>query len=243
MAEELFRPGSRVKSQARRLATPQVVPSAWGSIGAFVRGPTGLWLLTANHVIAGNGALTNFPRATDGVRAGNPPTVVSKEVFWIPVTPGSSADNCADAAICRIMPAFDPEPPLYPPEWSMQTGKPARPAVGDTVQVLARDGIIRTGTVIHASRTISLALDLNGTIDNATFQDQIVIQGNAGKFINPGDSGSLVVLRNSAQTFPVGIAFGVAKEPGLTHLTAVSPLETILKGLSTVTGGATEILV
>ncbi|MBL8234071.1 MAG: hypothetical protein JNL98_36580, partial [Bryobacterales bacterium] len=76
-----------------------------------------------------------------------------------------------------------------------------------------------------------------------SFSDQILIEKLADRFVNPGDSGSLVVVERGGRMFPAGIAFGTSTRGRSPRYAVAAPLEHVLAGLSADTGGAPEILV
>lgn len=239
---EPLRPASSVSSLSRSVIHT-IIASGAGSIGGFIQSPGGIWLLTANHVIAGNGRLTHFEQPGDGILAGNPPALVSRQVRFIDIDGSPAAVNPADAAICVLDPGLQPVHPLFPASWNMVDGTPARPQKGDTVRFLTRTGQEQAGTVEAPSGVFPVRLNLSGGVDEAVFGGQILIRASQGSFLRPGDSGSLVVLDTPTGTRPLGIAFAFPDNPSQSSMGLVSPLGVILEQLRPHTGGATSILV
>ncbi len=94
---------------------------------------------------------------------------------------------------------------------------PAPAVLGQTVQKYGRTTSLTLGTVAGINATVDVGYD-NGI---ARFVDQIIINGSAGAFSGPGDSGSLIVTQVGNN--PVALLFA-----GNSTITVGNPIDLVL---------------
>lgn len=170
-----------------------------GTFGALVKDAKGTYILSNNHVLANEGRLSPSaaifqPGLLDG---GNPKSDrIATLIRFIPLKPGVM--NKVDAAIAK----------------------------GDSGGILSRDILhigSPSGTIVAAidmrvhkfgrttgytvGRITSVATDVTVAYDtgNFMFEDQIIIVGDEGPFSAAGDSGSLILERQTNKA--VGLLF------------------------------------
>ena len=190
-----------------------------GTLGALVEDLAGLnqFILSNNHVLG----LGNRGRAGDDVdqpglidhncspsNLGPVADLTKKVKFRF----GATKKNLVDAAIAKVRPGqVDPTGAI------LDIGIPGQPveaALGDQVQKTGRTTGKRAGEVIALGVTLFVPIPTEcGSIDSklARFDDQIVIEPvkRAKPFVQPGDSGSLVVEKKTSCPASIGLlAFG-----------------------------------
>ena len=187
-----------------------------GTVGALATNAAGVWLLSANHVLAGNGS--RLP--VDGVYVNG--ESVSRTVVF---TPLQRSGNRADAAACLLPPATRPH---WPPGWT-PIAQPHLPPLRTKVKVFAA-GQDRFGVVSHRG-TSSVAMHqarLAGGLNEVEFCDCLLVRTTDPLFKKPGNSGSLVVT--AADCRPIGLIAGTSIEHGSNYV-VISLLGQVLHGL------------
>jgi hypothetical protein len=178
-----------------------------GTFGAIVRKDGKHYILSNNHVLAGENRLRNgSPIFQPGLRDKNAPSKnrVAKLSRFIKLKAAGS--NKVDCAIALLLAAWDPV--VLPRVNKLKSGIPIPATAGMLVEKIGRTTGYTTGTIEDVSLTLKIRYDL-GTL---TFVDQILIKGDGRKaFGKGGDSGSLLVDRNSKR--PVGLMFGGGSSP------------------------------
>lgn len=170
-----------------------------GTFGALVKNASGTYILSNNHVIANEGRLPlNSPIFQPGtLDDGNVPAdKVASLTRFVPMVPG--ADNKVDAAIAKAANASVLSRDI------LHIGAPAGTAEASIDMRVHKFGRTTSYTV---GRITSIATDVTvsyGT-GNLSFEDQIVIVGDSGSFSASGDSGSLILERQT--NMAVGLLF------------------------------------
>ncbi|MBY0503889.1 MAG: hypothetical protein K2X03_08260 [Bryobacteraceae bacterium] len=189
-----------------------------GKIGAFTTSADGLWLVSANHVLAANGAYLD---TLTGVYTTS--GLVSRTVIFAELKPRG---NRGDAAACRVAapPGFRP---TWPPGWR-PFHEPLCPPRRTPVKIHA-GGQDRFAIVVQRG---SFRVDLQqaglpGNLGEVEFADSLLVRTQDPLFLRPGNSGALVVTAG-LRCRPVGLITGTSIEHGsdtvvislLTHVLA-----------------------
>ncbi len=127
---------------------------------------------------------------------------------WVPLH-FNNQPNYVDLAIIDTARTDGPYAPLThtvgPSQYKVGNlgNKPVlEPRLGDKVIKSGRTTGVTTGTVVGINAVSHVDYGNNGV---ARFEDQIVIKGDNGDFSRPGDSGSLILSRETLQ--PYGLLF------------------------------------
>jgi len=160
-----------------------------GTLGAIVRDESRHYLLTCNHVIADDdpaflGRAVLQPGPSDGL--GEPIAVVSR---FIPMRPATTTD--IDAAIAELSIVANPE--VLAPIGRLASAIPARAAEGMPVEKIGRATGYTAGTVFD----IAADFPIPYSFGDVTLRDQILIHNPEHYFAFAGDSGSLIVDRET----------------------------------------------
>ena len=191
-----------------------------GSIGAYVRTVEGVWLLTANHVLACNGRHLPLANHDHGVFLGS--QRVSRTIVYRELEP----QRCqADAAACLLDPTANIIP-AWPTGWNPNPN-PYTPSVGDPVKVSV-NGVDVAGTVkdLGAFKVSMSSANFPCDLDMVEFTCSIVVQAADARFARPGNSGGLVVTADAACR-PIGLITGTT----IDNLVVISPLAKALADL------------
>ncbi len=176
-----------------------------GTIGARVKAGTAVYALSNNHVYAlgNNAALSDYivqPGVYDTNCNQDTANGIGTLANFEPILFDGS-DNTIDAAI-----ALTDTNSLGKATPSDGYGTPSSATVleyvGQSVQKYGRTTGPTAGTVVVINATVNVGYS-SGT---ARFVDQIVVEGDKGGFLKPGDSGSLLVT-NDQWANPVGLLF------------------------------------
>lgn len=175
-----------------------------GSIGAYVRNEDGVWLLSANHVLACNGRNLPLADPNHGVYLGA--RRVSRTIVFRELRPHG---NQADAAACLLV---DPTPGFvapWPQGWA-RNPTPFTPTAATRVKVSV-NGADAFGIVVSASldglRVSMGAGTFPCSLDNVEFSGGILVRADDDQLGRPGNSGGLVVTADAA-SHPVGLITG-----------------------------------
>ncbi len=195
----------------------------FGSIGAYVRTAEGVWLLTANHVLACNGRHLPLANQAHGVFLGN--QRVSRTIVYRELEPRGCQ---ADAAACLLDPAANVIP-AWPTGWNPNPNPYTPPFPPPTTRVkVSVNGVDAFGTVtkVGAFRVSMAAAGFPCDLDDVEFTCSLVVQADDAQFARPGNSGGLVVTADAA-CHPIGLITGTTVD----HLVVVSPLAKALSDL------------
>jgi hypothetical protein len=196
-----------------------------GTVGCFARNDHGLWMVSASHVLYGNGRFAPNPNSRC-VWIDTPDQLVGSGV--LPTRIRVADTTVIDASACLI--GVAPDEPRYPtPNRLPMVGVPVRPPVGTQVKIL---GVGTVGNVIsHPDNIFQMSysnIPGMGVASGVTMKDQILVAGTIGQpFATPGDSGALVVVQIGNHFQPVGIVIGV-EDGDLATQALVTPLDDIL---------------
>ena len=191
-----------------------------GSIGAYVRNADGVWLLTANHVLACNGRHLPLADPSHGVFLGT--KRVSRTIIFSELKPHGYQ---ADAAACLLDPAAGIVP-AWPPGWTPNPN-PFTPTANPRVKVSV-NGVDAFGTVTGVG-TFHVAMgasDFPCSLDDVEFNGSILVQADDAQFALPGNSGGLVVTADAAG-HPIGLITGTNVDRSV----VISPLAKALADL------------
>lgn len=174
-----------------------------GTIGARVRSGTTVYALSNNHVYARENRAPLGSRVLQPGRLDTGCTIDANNVLgtlsaFVPITMSTTASNRVDAAI-----AVSDTARLGNSTPSNGYGTPqsatVSAAVGQSVQKYGRTTGHTQGTITMVNATVNVGYS-TGT---ARFVGQVIVES-SGAFIQPGDSGSLLVTSNRN---PVGLLF------------------------------------
>ena len=177
-----------------------------GSVGALAANADGLWLISANHVLAANGARQPMADPSHGVYVRD--RRVSRTIVFAPL---HRAGNRADAAACLLTPQGDFRP-LWPAGWTPRC-EPHLPGLRTKVKVFVA-GQDRFGVVSHRG---SFRVDMQDCglpvgLGQVEFRDCLLVRTTDPLFKKPGNSGMLVVTAEDCR--PVGLVTGTSLEKG-----------------------------
>ena len=194
-----------------------------GSIGAYVSNADGVWLVSANHVLAANGVFLPQADPRHGVYVGQ--ERISRTVVFSYLR---RSGNRADAAACLLARAHS-FAPVWPTGWA-PSRHPHCPAIRTKVKVSV-GGEDRFGTV---TRIGTLRVSMKGagfpcSLGEVEFLDSILVHAVDPAFKRPGNSGLLVVTADTACR-PIGIITGTSLDEGGDYV-VVSPLAQTLASL------------
>jgi len=194
-----------------------------GTLGAIVEAEGVRYLLSNNHVLANENRMpVGTPIFQPGLLDGGDPAgdrVATLTRFVALTAEGSNTMDCALAAVDNVNAV---RATVLPRVGRLTSVDPADAALGMGVEKTGRATGYTTGTVHDVSATVTVQFDLGRLV----FEDQVLITGDGdGRlFCDGGDSGSLVVDRQSGRAtallFGGGREFGIANHLGdvLTHL-------------------------
>ncbi|SFD89427.1 hypothetical protein [Blastococcus tunisiensis] len=196
-----------------------------GTLGGFVRTPSGLAMLSNNHVLAASnsafpGDAVRQPGPADG--GGSADRVATLTAFQ----PMVAGVNLVDAAVALL----DADVPATPGDLP---GGPLLGAVPGSLDVDPDEAVEKVGRTTGHTRGRITAVEVDGVAvqyDEAVyrFDDQIEIEGRGGPFSAGGDSGS--VIWRSRDRAPVALLFAGSETGGSagTGVTFANPLATVL---------------
>lgn len=201
-----------------------------GSVGAFVRiaGRDDVLLLSNNHVLADEnrgqpGDAILQPGSADGGLLGRD-TVGVLESF---VALDPNRDNAVDCAIAALDEGIEVDARTL-------TG---HGMLAGTAEVLDSDAVVKVGRTTGLTRGVVTAFEVDNVvvdfdIGRLRFDGQIEISGTqAGPFSQPGDSGSLIVDRDT--DLAVGLLFAGSDQGGPDNfgVTYANPIAAVLDQL------------
>lgn len=212
-----------------------------GTLGSLLEDTNGKqYILSNTHVLAGdsasggNGLLAtvgdaiNQPGFIDVQCQNIPNDYVANLSAWITLTPGGSAP--ADAAIAEVIPGMvDSTGAIL--EIGTISSTVAAPVLNTGVKKSGRTSGLTTGTIASLDATINVGYsdECAGNDYVTTFTGQIIVT--PGKFIQGGDSGSLMVENVSNNPRPIGLLFAGSK-----RVAVANPIQDVLDELSLAIG-------
>lgn len=196
-----------------------------GCIGAFIKSDDVVWLLTANHVVAGNGSFLPFDAGNPerGVFAGAGRILVSKTVAFSKIR-GTEAGGL-DAAVCKLESSDVQLSSVLHAGMKMLEPNPAQPREGAEVVFRTPEGELRTARIREASATLNVRMNIGG-LGVVSFPKHLMIEG-AEQLIDGGESGGLVMQRDNGRMQPLGILVGFPEGLNERHRAVVCPLSAI----------------
>ncbi len=184
-----------------------------GTIACFCRStdpndPAGLSLvLSCRHVYAGSVGADLFQPAPGGTLL-SPPLHFAELLRFVDTLPGQTASNTVDAAVGKLLPGVTFTPQICSIGAVAGT---VTPAFGMPVVKHGQATGRNEGKIDDVSYTSLIGANPAFPLLGARFVNQIRIVGNAGRFADFGDSGSLVVDKTSNAA--VGLLFAVPRPP------------------------------
>jgi len=183
-----------------------------GTLGAIVEADGLRFLLSNNHVLANEnrlpvGTAIFQPGPLDGGGAEDD-RVATLARF---VALAEDAPNAVDCALATVDDATAVRATVLPRVGRLASPEPVDAALGMTVEKTGRATGYTTGTVHDVSATVTVQFDIGRLV----FEDQVLITGDGGLFCDGGDSGSLVVDRESSRA--TGLLFGGGREFGIVN--------------------------
>ncbi|WP_221329110.1 S1 family peptidase [Actinoplanes sp. L3-i22] len=192
-----------------------------GTFGAMVMDQTDFYVLSNNHVIAGENALpVGTPIFQPGLLDGgvSPADEIAQLSHFIPLRPNQP--NTVDCAIAVVTDPNITRPAIL--KIGMPLGTKAA-AIDMVVEKFGRTTGYTTGRVTGIAFDVKVNYPTLGTI---MFTDQITVEGlNNKPFSDSGDSGSLIVERQTK--LAVGLLFG-----GSGALTLGNHIDEVLQALN-----------
>jgi hypothetical protein len=193
-----FRPAQPGSSVGFQFPAPSNMVMA-GTFGALVKDRAGTYILSNNHVLADEGKLPQGasifqPGLLDGGNAGT--DKVATLTRFIPLVPGGN--NKVDGAIAKGTSAAILSNNI------LHIGPPTGTAAARIDMRVHKFGRTTSYTV---GRITSIATDVTVSyeVGDITFEDQVMIVGDQGSFSAAGDSGSLILDRQTNKA--VGLLF------------------------------------
>ncbi len=177
-----------------------------GTFGAVVAAQGRRYLLTCNHVVADDepaslGRAVLQPGPSDG--PGDPIATVTR---FVPLRPQATA--YVDAAIAELMVPDDAA--VMPPIGRLASGTPARATEGMAVEKVGRATGYTAGAVFDAAADFEMPYGFGAV----TLRDQILIHNPEGYFAFSGDSGSLIVERDTKRAVGLLCGYSHSEERG-----------------------------
>ncbi|OLC01090.1 MAG: hypothetical protein AUH30_00905 [Candidatus Rokubacteria bacterium 13_1_40CM_68_15] len=163
-----------------------------GTLGAVVAAGSVRYILSNNHVLADEnslpvGSAIFQPGLLDHGKV--PTDEIARLTRFVPLKTGSA--NAIDAAIAEVLVTKSVRPRVLSKVGALKSATPVDATEGMKVHKTGRTTGYTRGSIFDVSATVKVQYDL-GTL---TFDDQVLIRGEAGAFSDAGDSGSLIVDR------------------------------------------------
>jgi hypothetical protein len=187
------RPGSSI---GFKIPPPKDTFLMAGTFGAVVDRNGARFILSNNHVLAGNGAVAIGapifqPGLLDGGRAATDQIAALSQFVKV----GRTGAATVDCAIAEILAAAKVSAQLMPAVGSLNSASPIAAKTGMKVEKTGRTTGYTRGSVFDIQADITVQFEDPGGQFDAVFTDQIIIRGDSGLFSDRGDSGSLIVDR------------------------------------------------
>jgi hypothetical protein len=167
-----------------------------GTFGAVVQSGNDWFVLSNNHVLADEndlplGSPIFQPGLLDG---GNPATdQIASLAKFIQINP--AVNNLVDCAIAKFLDRGLVNPVFLPNIGKLANAAPVAPQLGMQVEKVGRTTGYTQGNIFELNFTVKVQYEMGLVV----FDDQILVHGNAGSFSAAGDSGSLIVDRETKQ--------------------------------------------
>jgi hypothetical protein len=195
-----------------------------GTLGALVKDNDAHYILSNNHVLANENAMPigtaiYQPGLLDGANVEL--DGIGTLARFVPLSLANP--NSVDCAVAAIANLDLVSPKFLPKVGRLNSPEPIDAAEGMPVEKTGRATGYTTGEVFDVSATVAVQFDL-GILH---FADQILIHGQAGTFSDGGDSGSLVVDRQSGRA--TGLIIG-----GVPEYTIANHVNDVLQALNVV---------
>lgn len=186
-----------------------------GTLGALVQIAGQQYILSNTHVLAGDSALggngrvstagdpVNQPGLVDVSCQDRPADYVANLSSWAPL-----ADGVVDAAIAEVIPgAVDPSGAIL--EIGALSSSTAAAFPGQRVKKSGRTTGLTNSVVdaINATVNVQYSDECAGSNFVTTFTGQIIVRNRGSRFLNSGDSGSLLVENISSNPRAVGLLY------------------------------------
>lgn len=190
-----------------------------GSIAALVETAEGEWLVSANHVLAGNGRFLPTADPAHGVYVNE--QRVGRTIAFAHL---HRSGNRADAAACLLE---APTAPVWPVGW-LPSPHPFRPSIKTRVKISV-EGRDCLGLLAAVGPQRVSMHEFPGLLGEVEFLDSLLVKVIDAEFARPGNSGGLVVTAED-ECRPVGLVIGTSVEAG-SDFVVVSPLGPALAAL------------
>lgn len=197
-----------------------------GTFGAVVMKNGKQFILSNNHVLAGNGTVALGapifqPGLLDGGNAATDQIAALTQFIAIKGT----GFNRVDCAIAEFLATTKVNSHPMPRVGALSSGNPIAAVVGMQVEKTGRTSGYTRGAVFDVSADVNVGYeDKNGNKFTASFDNQIIVTVPSGVFSAAGDSGSLIVDRASKRA--TGLLFA-----GSTSHTIANPIDAVLAAL------------
>jgi hypothetical protein len=174
-----------------------------GTLGAIVEAGNKRFLLSNNHVLAGENALPiGSPIFQPGLLDKNTPDADQIASLTHFIKLDAHRPNKVDCAVAQLADGTRVNTAIMPRVNKLKSGTPVVAEEAMKVEKTGRTTGYSTGTIHDVSATVKVGYEI-GTL---TFADQIMIGAGTKSFSGAGDSGSLIV--DSKTRRPVGLLFG-----------------------------------
>jgi len=206
-----------------------------GTLGALVEDDTGQYILSNTHVLAGdmvsgsNGAAANAgdlvtqPGYVDVGCAYIEEDGVALLTDWVDLVPGGT--SLVDAAIAEVIPGkVDPDGRIL--GIGTIPAETVAPFIKQAVKKSGRTSGVTKGRIAAIDVTVSVeyTYECAGDTFVSTFTGQILVT--PGRFLKPGDSGSLMVENARTDPRPVGLLYA-----GSSTVAVANPIDDVLSAL------------
>lgn len=169
-----------------------------GTFGAVVEKGGRRFILSNNHVLAENGRISiDAPIFQPGLLDGGDTATdqIAELSEFVPVT---RQNNAVDCALARVLDPGDVSPRPMPRVNRLLSPQPIAARDGMLVEKTGRTTGYTRGSVTDVAADVSVGRysDSQGEFD-AVFTDQIIVESPGGMFSDRGDSGSIIVERQT----------------------------------------------
>ena len=198
-----------------------------GTFGAIVEADDLQYILSNNHILANlNELAPGTPIFQPGLLdSGNPETDQIAELGRF-IELDFSGPNRVDCAIAKILNTNAVDPTFLPKVGALKSRTPVKAYEGMQVHKIARTTGYTTGGVVDPSAAVKFDVGTR----YLTMEDQVLIDGGRRLFSERGDSGAVVVDRDTGRAMALLVG-GVDAVPGKRPLTVASPLAEVLTRL------------
>ena len=192
-----------------------------GTFGALVEAGGAWCILSNNHVLANEndlpiGSLIYQPGPLDG---GDSADKIAELTRFVPIE--RDGPNAVDCAIAAVLDQETVRPAFLPRVGRLAGPEPTEATINLRVHKVGRTTGYTTGTVFDDNADVKVAYEMGAVI----FEDQVVIRSDdRGPFSEPGDSGSVIVDRDTR--LPTALLFA-----GSSRFTIANRLAVVLDQL------------